>query len=103
MGGSVAVESEEGVGSEFIINVKTKCRVKKCKIVDENYQGEENEPFVFIQKGCDEEDQTMLIKNTTNNLEEDGNQQTNAFGKAKKVIDKLRTKLEYLVTYQEGY
>ena len=39
MGGSVEVESEVGVGSQFIINVKTKCKVKKCKIVDENYQG----------------------------------------------------------------
>ena len=64
MGGSVAVESEQGVGSEFIINIKTKCRVKKCKIADENFEGQESDPFVFIQKGCDEEDQKLLIENT---------------------------------------
>ena len=39
MGGSVEVESEVGVGSQFIINVKTKCKVKKCKIVDEDFKG----------------------------------------------------------------
>jgi hypothetical protein len=39
MGGSVDVESEPGVGSEFIINVKTKCKVKKCKMPDGSYQG----------------------------------------------------------------
>lgn len=29
MGGSVEVKSEEGVGSDFIINMKTKCRIVK--------------------------------------------------------------------------
>ncbi len=28
MGGSVSVESKEGVGTEYILNIKTKCIVK---------------------------------------------------------------------------
>jgi len=72
MGGSVGVESEVGVGSEFIINVKTKCKVKRCKMADGSYQGDQNnDPFVFIQKGCDEEDQTLLVENTMKKLEEE--------------------------------
>ena len=72
MGGSVGVESEVGVGSEFIINVKTKCKVKRCKMADGTYQGDQNnDPFVFIQKGCDEEDQTLLVENTMKKLEEE--------------------------------
>lgn len=31
MGGSVDVKSQEGVGSEFIINLQTKCLVTKHK------------------------------------------------------------------------
>ena len=56
MGGSVSVESEVGIGSHFIINVKTKCKVKKCKMADGSYQGSNTEPFIFINKGGDEED-----------------------------------------------
>ena len=37
MGGSVDVESEEGQGSEFIINVKIKCRVKRSKMPDGSF------------------------------------------------------------------
>ena len=95
MGGSVEVESEVGVGSHFIINVKTKCKVKKCKILDEDYQGSINDPFVFIKKGCDEEDQTLLIESKINDVEEGEDKKTNAFGKAKRLIEKLSTKLEY--------
>ena len=32
MGGSVGVESDIGKGSEFIINIKTKCKVKSVKL-----------------------------------------------------------------------
>jgi hypothetical protein len=56
MGGSVSVKSQVGVGSEFIINVKTKCRVKKCELLDEINQVKGDEPFVFVQKGCFEEE-----------------------------------------------
>jgi K+-sensing histidine kinase KdpD len=56
MGGSVSVESEVGIGSHFIINVKTKCRVKKCNMADGSYQGANTEPFIFIKKGCHEDD-----------------------------------------------
>jgi hypothetical protein len=35
MGGSVDVESQEGKGTEFIINIKTSCIVKKITL-DEN-------------------------------------------------------------------
>ena len=56
MGGSVAVESEVGIGSHFIINVKTKCKVKKCNMADGSYQGDNKDPFVFLKKGCEEDD-----------------------------------------------
>jgi signal transduction histidine kinase len=56
MGGSVHVESQVGVGSEFVINVKTKCRVKKCLMSDGSYHGNNTNPFVFIRKGNFEED-----------------------------------------------
>jgi signal transduction histidine kinase len=56
MGGSVSVKSQVGVGSEFVINVKTKCRVKKCELIDEINQAQGDEPFVFIQKGCFDEE-----------------------------------------------
>ena len=47
MGGSVSVKSKVGEGSEFIINVKTKCIVKKCELVnDQNINPDE--PIVFI-------------------------------------------------------
>ena len=68
MGGSVAVESEVGIGSHFIINVKTKCKVKKCKMADGSYLGANKEPFVFIKKGCEDVEQTILIENTLKNL-----------------------------------
>ena len=58
---------------------------------------------MFIRKGCDDEDQTLLIENTIRNLDEDENKQANVFGKASKVIDKLMDKLEYQVEYQKGY
>jgi chemotaxis protein histidine kinase CheA len=32
MGGSVHVKSQIGVGTEFIINIKTHCIVKKVKL-----------------------------------------------------------------------
>jgi hypothetical protein len=56
MGGSVEVESQVGVGSEFIINIKTKCKVKKCLMPDGSYQGDNTDPFVFIKKGNFEEE-----------------------------------------------
>lgn len=54
-----------------------------------------NDPFVFIKKGCDEEDQTLLIESKINDVEEGEDKKTNAFGKAKRLIEKLSTKLEY--------
>ena len=35
MGGSVDVKSEIGKGSEFIINIKTKCKVKNLQFNDD--------------------------------------------------------------------
>jgi hypothetical protein len=64
MGGSVHVESKVGVGSEFVINVKTKCRVKNCFLLDGSYHGDKTDPFVFIKKGIFEEEQNLLVKNT---------------------------------------
>lgn len=61
MGGSVHVESEVGVGSQFVINVKTKCKLKKCALAYESHQAEKSDPFVFIRKKCDEEEQTLFI------------------------------------------
>jgi hypothetical protein len=69
MGGSVHVESQVGVGSEFVINVKTKCRVKQCLMPDGSYHGHNTDPFVFIQKGKLEEEQKLFVKNTINLLE----------------------------------
>jgi hypothetical protein len=63
MGGSVSVKSKVGVGSEFIINVKTKCKVKKYELVDEIDEIQRTQPFVFVQKGCFEEEQKCFIKN----------------------------------------
>ena len=63
MGGSVQVESKVGVGSEFIINVKTKCKVKRCLMANGAYEGSKTTPFIFIQKGCFEEEQQVFIKN----------------------------------------
>jgi len=38
MGGSVEVKSELGVGSEFIINIKTMCKVKQASYMFEQNQ-----------------------------------------------------------------
>lgn len=49
MGGSVEVKSQEGVGSQFIINVRTKCLVTRHRLTEHKFgenQGIGN--FVFI-------------------------------------------------------
>ena len=59
MGGSVAVKSQQGVGSEFIINVQTKCKLKNIEVQD---GVQEASPFSFIRKGCLDKEQKCLVK-----------------------------------------
>ena len=59
MGGSVTVESKVGVGSEFVLNIKTHCKIKKFK-VEEGAQ--QSQPFTFVQKKSEEEDQKCFVK-----------------------------------------
>ena len=59
MGGSVAVKSQQGVGSEFIITVQTKCMMKKYEIQD---GVQVQSPFSFIRKGCLDKEQNCYVK-----------------------------------------
>lgn len=64
MGGSVEVKNEIGKGTEFIINIKTKCKVKSVKLDGDQEESKHEDlqidqsniksrgcrPFVFIEK-----------------------------------------------------
>jgi hypothetical protein len=105
MGGSVEVESQQGVGSEFIINVKTKCLVKKCFMADGSYRGNCTDPFIFIQKGCKEEEQTLFVENTIEQEDCVGQpEEVNIYGKAEVIVqkefDKVEDQLEFIENYQ---
>ena len=63
-------------------------------MADGSYQGDNKDPFVFLKKGCEEDDQTLLIENTLKNLQEGEKKQRIAFGRAHKKIDKIKSKLQ---------
>jgi hypothetical protein len=95
MGGSVSVTSKVGVGSEFIINVKTKCKVKKCQLANEITQVQKGEPFVFLHKGCFEDEQISFIKNYSDiEFDTEIKKPEDLFGKQTKMLSKMRKKLD---------
>ena len=49
MGGSVMVTSQVGVGTQFIINIKTKCKVKQT-ILEKNWSMGSIEEDMFMDK-----------------------------------------------------
>jgi signal transduction histidine kinase len=48
MGGSVEVKSELNVGTQFIINVKTKCQVKRTNTISKNRRSRSSSVFIFL-------------------------------------------------------
>ena len=64
---------------------------------DGSFFEHKNEPFVFIKKGCDEEDQTLLMENTMKlNLIGAEVNESNTF---KRRIEALKAKLKYQLMY----
>ena len=64
MGGSVDVKSQPDVGSQFIINLKLKCKTTQSKEKDSGVLNMHNFPFIFRNEG--EEAYQNLMPNQIN-------------------------------------
>ena len=96
MGGSVDVKSKIGQGSEFIINMKTFCKVKDIELTSPRVEKEKKpnnvlesfsraqKPIVFLEKPGESEELTSCIKDFIDTNIKEGNkdfeQQINELG-----------------------